>query len=100
MRKIHFEGDRAIFSEERSGESLQAILDYAHAMRAANNDHKLSAKTRPEGRHAGTIPDVIFYRWQREYEERHKPYGTDWQDFLAKKLNSYEFSAFRTLGRV
>lgn len=100
VRRVHLEGDRVIYSSTTPASVNQAILDYAHEMRCANDQHRLSPKTRPIGRHAGVIPLPMYYRWLREYEEKHKPYGIDEQDFLAKKLNSSEFSALRTLRSV
>ena len=77
----------------RHYEDAQPILDNVQRLRGLQNQSA-------QGRHVASVPATIAFGWQKEWRTRYKDTWS-WKTFLTMKLNSRDYSGFRTWeGRV
>lgn len=83
------QGDELVTADVTPGNRIQKILD-------VNNRHRIDG-VRENGllRPAASIDPVIYMGWKRDWRENHRDKWT-WKTYLVMKLNSRDFSYFRT----
>lgn len=87
----HIDGDNGKLTTESRmpGHYVEQILDKNAELRRDGVNKKAI------GRHAAEIPIVEFMKWRQEWLEKASKSFT-WDEFRNRKLNSYEYSYFRT----
>jgi len=83
---VHFEGDQMITEEVQD---VELILTANQRLRSIQQSKRNAMRL------AASVPLVDYTRWKREWKQYHANTWT-WQTYLVMKLNSRDYSQFRT----
>ena len=86
--KTHLEFHRGELIISRS-QDVAPILDENQRIRSIQQSSKQDMRL------AARVPMVDYQRWRREWRENHAD-KWEWQTYLTMKLNSSDYSKFRT----
>lgn len=85
--ELVWEGDSVVLKNTQDMGVIDANLQ--RLREAAENRNRIAGM-----RWVGSIPTTIYADWQREY--RGKSQDVSWNQFLAMKINSSDFTKLRT----